>query len=129
MTLPQPVPEAALRRLRRSYALLMLLLGAPVLAAVIYVLVLQFEIVSLGAQRQIAMSTDRRVTRLDAVLAPLRDNLLFGRITYGVAGAEGRVLALVRRWLAEPKPNLRRGVARFAELLALLVRGCAPQTR
>ena len=76
MTLPQPVPEAALRRLRRSYALLMLLLGAPVLAAVIYVLVLQFEIVSLGAQRQIAMSTDRRVTRLDAVLAPLRDNLL-----------------------------------------------------
>lgn len=76
MTLPQPVPEAALHRLRRSYALLMLLLGAPVLAAVAYVLVLQFEIVSIGTQRQIAMSTDRRVTRLDAVLGPLRDNLL-----------------------------------------------------
>lgn len=76
MTLPQPVPDAALHRLRRSYALLMLLLGLPVLAAVVYVLVLQFEIVSLGTQRQIAMSTDRRVTRLDAVLAPLRDNLL-----------------------------------------------------
>ena len=76
MTLPQPVPEAALHRLRRSYALLMLLLGAPVLAAVVYVLMLQFEIVSIGTQRQIAMSTDRRVTRLDAVLAPLRDNLL-----------------------------------------------------
>ncbi|WP_298828731.1 PAS domain-containing sensor histidine kinase [uncultured Piscinibacter sp.] len=76
MTLPQPVPDAALHRLRRSYALLMLLLGLPVLAAVVYVLVLQFEIVSVGTQRQIAMSTDRRVTRLDAVLAPLRDNLL-----------------------------------------------------
>jgi len=76
VTLPQPVPEAALHRLRRSYALLMLLLGAPVLAAVVYVLMLQFEIVSIGTQRQIAMSTDRRVTRLDAVLAPLRDNLL-----------------------------------------------------
>ena len=47
-------------------------LHLPVLAAVVYVLMLQFEIVSLGAQRQIAMSTDRRVTRLDAVLAPLR---------------------------------------------------------
>jgi two-component system NtrC family sensor kinase len=76
VTLPQPVPEAALHRLRRSYALLMLLLGLPVLAAVVYVLMLQFEIVSIGTQRQIAMSTDRRVTRLDAVLAPLRDNLL-----------------------------------------------------
>ncbi len=76
MTLPQPVPDAALHRLRRSYALLMLLLGLPVLAAVVYVLMLQFEIVSIGTQRQIAMSTDRRVTRLDAVLAPLRDNLL-----------------------------------------------------
>jgi putative ABC transport system ATP-binding protein len=32
--------------------------------------------------------------------APLRDNLLFGRITYGVAGAEGRVLALVRDVIA-----------------------------
>jgi PAS domain S-box-containing protein len=74
--LPQPVPDAALHRLRRSYALLMLLLGLPVLAAVTYVLVLQFQIVSVGTQRQIAMSTDRRVTRLDAVLAPLRDNLL-----------------------------------------------------
>ena len=76
MTLPQPVPDAALHRLRRSYALLMLLLALPVLAAVGYVLVLQFQIVSVGTQRQIAMSTDRRVTRLDAVLAPLRDNLL-----------------------------------------------------
>lgn len=76
MTLPQPVPDAALYRLRRSYALLMLLLGLPVLAAIVYVLVLQYQIVSIGTQRQIAMSTDRRVTRLDAVLAPLRDNLL-----------------------------------------------------
>ena len=76
MTLPQPVPDSALHRLRRSYALLMLLLGLPVLAAVVYVLVLQFQIVSIGTQRQIAMSTDRRVTRLDAVLSPLRDNLL-----------------------------------------------------
>ena len=33
MILPQPVPDAALHRLRRSYALLMLLLGLPVLAA------------------------------------------------------------------------------------------------
>jgi putative ABC transport system ATP-binding protein len=32
--------------------------------------------------------------------APLRDNLLFGRITYGVAGAEGRVLAVVREAIA-----------------------------
>ncbi len=76
MTLPQPVPEAALQRLRRSYALLMLALGLPVAAAILYVLALQFEIVALGTQRQIAMSTERRVTRLDAVLAPLRDNLL-----------------------------------------------------
>ncbi len=76
MSQPQPVPDAALHRLRRSYALLMLLLGLPVLAAIIYVLVVQFQIVSVGTQRQIAMSTDRRVTRLDAVLAPLRDNLL-----------------------------------------------------
>ena len=52
----------------------MLLLGAPVLAAVVYVLMLQFEIVSIGTQRQIAMSTDRRVTRLDAVLAPQLDH-------------------------------------------------------
>ena len=65
VTLPQPVPDAAGAACAAAYALLMLLLGAPVLAAVIYVLVLQFEIVSLGAQRQIAMSTDRRVTRLD----------------------------------------------------------------
>ncbi len=76
MTLPQPVPDAALQRLRRSYALLMLALGLPVAAAILYVLALQFEIVALGTQRQIAMSTERRVTRLDAVLAPLRDNLL-----------------------------------------------------
>lgn len=76
MSLPRPVPDAALHRLRRSYALLMLALGLPVLAAIVYVLVLQYEIVSIGTQRQIAMSTDRRVTRLDAVLAPLRDNLL-----------------------------------------------------
>lgn len=76
MTQPRPVPDAALHRLRRSYALLMLLLGLPVLAAIVYVLVLQYEIVSIGTQRQIAMSTDRRVTRLDAVLMPLRDNLL-----------------------------------------------------
>ena len=32
----------------------------------VYVLVLQFQIVAFGTQRQIAMSTDRRVTRLDA---------------------------------------------------------------
>jgi PAS domain S-box-containing protein len=76
LTQPRPVPDAALRRLRRSYALLMLLLGLPVLAAIVYVLVLQYQIVSIGTERQIAMSTDRRVTRLDAVLAPLRDNLL-----------------------------------------------------
>lgn len=76
MTQPQPVPDSALHRLRRSYALLMLLLGLPVLAAIVYVLVVQFQIVSIGTQRQIAMSTDRRVTRLDGVLAPLRDNLL-----------------------------------------------------
>jgi len=76
VTLPQPVPDAALQRLRRSYALLMLALGLPVAAAILYVLALQFEIVALGTQRQIAMSTERRVTRLDAVLAPLRDNLL-----------------------------------------------------
>jgi PAS domain S-box-containing protein len=76
MTQPQPVPDSALHRLRRSYALLMLLLGLPVLAAIAYVLVVQFQIVSIGTQRQIAMSTDRRVTRVDAVLAPLRDNLL-----------------------------------------------------
>ena len=68
MTLPQPVPDAALQRLRRSYALLMLALGLPVAAAMLYVLALQFEIVALGTQRQIAMSTERRVTRLDAVL-------------------------------------------------------------
>ena len=56
-------------------------------AAVIYVLALQFEIVALGPQRQIAMSTERRVTRLDAVLAPLRDNLLRLRGRGCLAGA------------------------------------------
>jgi PAS domain S-box-containing protein len=75
-TLPQPVPDSALHRLRRSYALLMLGLGLPVLAAIVYVLYVQFQIVAVGTQRQIAMSTDRRLTRLDAVLAPLRDDLL-----------------------------------------------------
>ena len=76
MTHPQPVPDAALHRLRRSYALLMLVLALPVLAAIGYVLVVQFQIVSIGTQRQIAMSTDRRLTRLDGVLAPLRADLL-----------------------------------------------------
>ncbi|MHB2165761.1 ABC transporter transmembrane domain-containing protein [Alsobacter sp. R-9] len=33
--------------------------------------------------------------------APLKDNLLFGRITYGVAGAEDRVLAVVRRCVTD----------------------------
>jgi two-component system NtrC family sensor kinase len=70
------VPDSALHRLRRSYALLMLLLGLPVLAAIVYVLVVQFQIVSIGTQRQIAMSTERRLTRLDGVLGPLRADLL-----------------------------------------------------
>jgi two-component system NtrC family sensor kinase len=76
MTLPPPVPASALRRLRRSYALLMSLLGIPVLAVIVYVLVLQFQLVWVGTQRQMAMSADRRVTRLDGVLGPLRHDLL-----------------------------------------------------
>jgi AcrR family transcriptional regulator len=42
------------------------------------------------------------------------------RIVFALYQAE------VRRWLAEPRPNPKRGIARFAELLALQMRGFAP---
>ncbi len=122
MTLPQPVPDAALHRLRRSYALLMLLLGLPVLAAVVYVLMLQFEIVSIGTQRQIAMSTDRRVTRLDAVLAPLRDNLLRLRDAT-LEPAIAPSVAVDRESLA-PTPD---GSAWTLDALPAMLRDTAPQ--
>lgn len=122
MTLPRPVPEAALHRLRRSYALLMLLLGAPVLAAVVYVLMLQFEIVSIGTQRQIAMSTDRRVTRLDAVLAPLRDNLL--RLRNAVIEPTLAPAVAVDREAAAPTAD---GSAWTLDALPAVLRDTAPQ--
>lgn len=42
------------------------------------------------------------------------------RIVFALYQAE------VRRWLAEPRPNVKRGIARFSELLALQMRGFAP---
>jgi two-component system NtrC family sensor kinase len=114
------VPDDALHRLRRSYALLMLLLGLPVLAAIVYVLVLQYEIVSIGTQRQMAMSTDRRVTRLDAVLAPMRDNLLRLRSAIETPSLAPEVV-IDRRSLAES------GDAYTLDALPALLQDGAPQ--
>jgi PAS domain S-box-containing protein len=76
MIAPRPVPERSVRRLRRRYAWLMLALAAPVLAASLYVLRLQYENVRVGLQRQLAMSADKSVTQLDAVLGRIREDLL-----------------------------------------------------
>lgn len=61
-----------------------------------------------------------RAAQARRAVDPAADAEGVARVVFALYQAE------VRRWLAEPKPNLRRGVARFAELLALLVRGCAP---
>lgn len=61
-----------------------------------------------------------RAAQARGAVDPAADAEGVARVVFALYQAE------VRRWLAEPKPNVKRGVARFAELLALLVRGCAP---
>ena len=76
MIAPRALPERTLRRLRQRYAWLMLALGAPVLAAAAYVLHLQFDVVKSGIRRQLAMSTEQHVTRFDALLERMREDVL-----------------------------------------------------
>lgn len=100
----------------------MLALGAPVLAAAIYTLVLQYQIIKVGAQRELAMSADRRVTQLDAVLGRMREDLL--RL-----GLTARSPGLLTRDVEVDKRSLRitgQGAYTLDGLPALL-RDLAPQ--
>lgn len=100
MIAPQPIPEHAVRRLRRRYAWLMLVLAAPVLVAAVYVLQLQYGIVKVGTQRQLAMSTDRRATQLDAVLGRMREDLSRLSVVVRTPGFLTRAVDVDKRSLA-----------------------------
>ncbi len=122
MITPQPVPERAVRRLRRRYAWLMLALAAPVMVAAIYVLQLQYRIVKVGTLRQLAMGTDRRVTQLDAVLARMREDLLRLSVVVRTPGFVPRAGAVDRHALV---PDERE--AYTLDALPRLLRDTAPQ--
>ena len=122
MIAPQPAPERSLRRLRRRYAWLMLALGAPVLAAAIYALILQYQIVMVGTQRQLAMSADRRVTQLDAVLGRMREDLLRLGFTARSPGLLTRDVEVDKRSL-----SLTADGAYALDELPALLRDLAPQ--
>jgi PAS domain S-box-containing protein len=113
---PQPVPKHSVRRLRRHYAWLMLALAAPVLAAAIYALGLQYEILKVGTQRQLAMSTERSVTQLDAVLGRMREDLVRLGVTARSPGYLTRDVQVDKQSLA---PNAH-GVYSLDRLPALL---------
>ena len=120
MIAPQPVHPRSVRRLRRRYAWLMLALGAPALAAAVYALTLQYEILEGAAQRQLAMRTERGVTQLDAVLGRMREDLLRLGVAARAPGFIGRDVQVDKRSLApdasgtyslDALPSLLRDVA------------------
>lgn len=117
-----PELDGAQRRLRRAYLLLLLLLGLPVLAASTYLLALQFELVWSGNQRQLAMSADRRVARLDSVLSAVQVDLLRLRDTAREPASSREIDADVRA--LQPAPD---GSALTLDSLPSLLRDVAPQ--
>ncbi|MCW5634076.1 MAG: response regulator [Rubrivivax sp.] len=122
MIAPRTVPGRAVRRLRRRYAWLMLALAAPVLAAAVYVLRLQYEIVRAGALRQLATSADRRVTQLDAALGRMREDLLRVGVSVQTAGYLARAVDVDKRSLAPDTAGTHT-----LDALPQLLRNVAPQ--
>lgn len=122
MIAPQQVAERSLRRLRRRYALLMLALGAPVLAASVYVLTLQYDIVESGVQRQLAMSAERRVTRFDGVLERMREDVLRLALIVRSPSLLMRDVKADKQALASIEPEVYT-----LDALPMLLRNVAPQ--
>ncbi|MCC7458526.1 MAG: response regulator [Nitrospira sp.] len=122
MIAPQPVPAQSSRRLRRRYAWLMLALGAPVLAAAVYALVLQYRVVMDGHRRQLVSSAERNVTQFDAVLGRMREDMLRLGITVRSPG-------LLTRGVEVDKRSLGRTAEGIYSLDALpaMLRDAAPQ--
>jgi len=119
---PEPVPGRAVRRLRRRYAWLMLALAVPALAAAVYALTLQYELLEAAAQRQLAMSTERSVAQLDAVLGRMREDLSRLAVTARAQGFVTRDVQADKQALA---PTAQGAYA--LDALPALLRDVAPQ--
>ncbi|MFO1222637.1 MAG: response regulator [Burkholderiaceae bacterium] len=122
MIAPEPVPGRAVRRLRRRYAWLMLALAVPALAAAVYALTLQYELLEAAAQRQLAMSTERSVAQLDAVLGRMREDLSRLAVTARAQGFVTRDVQADKQALA---PTAQGACA--LDALPALLRDVAPQ--
>lgn len=122
MNAPQPVAERSLQRLRRRYAWLMLALGIPVLGAIVYVLVLHYQVVEVGVQRQLAMSTEHRLAQLDGVLSRMREDLLRLGVAARAPGMLAGEVEVDKRSLASDA----QGVYSL-DALPVLLREAAPQ--
>jgi two-component system NtrC family sensor kinase len=122
MITPQPVPERAVRRLRRRYAWLMLALAVPVLVTAVYALHLYYKVVTWSVQRQLVMVTERRVTQFDAALERLREDLQRLSLVVRAPGYLTRAVDVDRHSLV---PDERQ--AYTLDALPSLLRDVAPQ--